>query len=76
MNVYFYEFIPETWSDRWGTDEENSQIFSSRRPRDLGAGLSSGLKNAAKGVGLGAAALIAAPAYGASQVIKDCVKYN
>lgn len=49
-------------------DDGNPNIFSSRRPRDLTAGLASGVKNIFKGVGLGAAALVAAPAYGASTV--------
>ena len=49
---------------------EESQIsfpFSTRRPRDLGAGLSSGLKSAAKGLGLGVTSLVVAPTYGAIQ---------
>ena len=41
--------------------------FSTRRPKDALAGLSSGLKNAGKGVGLGVAGLIAAPIVGAQQ---------
>ena len=40
-------------------------VFSLRRPRDLGAGLSSGAKSLAKGVLAGGVTLIAAPAYGA-----------
>ncbi|XP_053993601.1 uncharacterized protein LOC128884318 [Hylaeus volcanicus] len=41
--------------------------FSTKRPRDLGAGLSSGLKSAAKGIGLGVTSLVVAPTYGAIQ---------
>ena len=42
-------------------------VFSTRRPKDLGAGLSSGLQSAAKSVALGAGALLAAPAIGARE---------
>jgi len=42
-------------------------LFSTRRPRDGWAGLSSGLKSVAKGTGAGIAALIAAPIAGAQQ---------
>ena len=40
-------------------------VFSTRRPKDLGAGLSSGLQSAAKSVALGAGALLTAPIVGA-----------
>ena len=42
-------------------------VFSTRKPKDLGAGLSSGLQSAAKSVALGAGALLAAPAIGARE---------
>jgi len=42
------------------------KIFSSRRPRDAAAGLSSGLKNIGKGIALGAATLVCAPVAGAA----------
>ncbi|OXB71644.1 UNVERIFIED_CONTAM: hypothetical protein H355_006186 [Colinus virginianus] len=42
-------------------------LFSMRRPRDAGAGFSSGLKNVGKGVAAGAASLFVLPAVGASQ---------
>ena len=43
------------------------EVFSTRRPRDLAAGLSSGLRSVTKGVALGAAALVAAPVGGAME---------
>ena len=52
----------ERTSDDGGTFDD---VFSTRRPRDLAAGLSSGLRAVTKGAALGAAALIAAPAAGA-----------
>ena len=42
-------------------------IFSTRRPRNVSAGMSSGLKSVAKGVAMGAAGLIAAPTLGAKE---------
>lgn len=42
-------------------------LFSTRRPKDGWAGLSSGLKSVAKGTGAGLASLIAAPIAGAQQ---------
>ena len=39
-------------------------LFSTRKPRNLGAGLSSGAKSVAKGVALGAIGLVAAPVVG------------
>merc|ERR1719245_1477546 len=47
-------------------DVDLPDIFSSRRPRDAIAGLSSGLKNVGKGIALGAAALVCAPVAGAA----------
>lgn len=47
-------------------DHQLPDIFSSRRPRDAMAGLSSGLKNIGKGIALGAAALVCAPVAGAA----------
>lgn len=40
-------------------------LFSTRRPRDAAAGLSSGLKSTVKGVAAGLASLVAAPVLGA-----------
>jgi len=47
-------------------DSQLPNIFSSRRPRDAVAGLSSGLKNIGKGIALGAATLVCAPVAGAA----------
>lgn len=44
-----------------------SSIFSTRNPRDVGAGLSSGLKSISKGVLGGVASLVALPVLGAQQ---------
>lgn len=44
-----------------------NQLFSTRRPKDAGAGLSSGLKSIAKGTLAGAASLVAQPIAGAHQ---------
>ena len=43
------------------------QLFSTRKPRNLAAGLSSGAKSVAKGVAWGAAGLLVAPAVGARE---------
>eukprot|EP00918_Siedleckia_nematoides_P038962 GHVU01084768.1.p1 GENE.GHVU01084768.1~~GHVU01084768.1.p1 ORF type:complete len:219 (+),score=48.33 GHVU01084768.1:367-1023(+) len=53
-------------------------VFSTKKPRDAGAGLSSGLKSTAKGVGLGVAALFSGPVIGAKEAgakgfCKGCV---
>eukprot|EP00959_Pyramimonas_sp_CCMP1952_P421937 8839160-Pyramimonas_sp.AAC.1 len=48
-------------------DVEFSDFFSVRRPKNVIAGTSSGLKSAAKGVAAGLATLVAAPALGAHQ---------
>ena len=50
-----------------GDDELPDNPFSTRRPKDAAAGLSSGIKNAGKGALLGVASLIAAPIAGAQQ---------
>ncbi|XP_026194472.1 chaperone protein dnaJ 10 [Cyclospora cayetanensis] len=42
-------------------------LFSTRKPKDAGAGLSSGLKSVGKGVAVGAASLFVLPAVGAAQ---------
>lgn len=42
-------------------------LFSTRRPKDGWAGLSSGLKSVAKGTAAGLTALVASPIVGASQ---------
>lgn len=42
-----------------------NSVFSLRRPRDLGAGLSSGAKSIAKGVLAGTVSLVGAPVVGA-----------
>lgn len=44
-----------------------NHLFSTRRPKDAGAGISSGLKSVAKGTLAGAASLIAQPIAGAQQ---------
>jgi len=44
-----------------------SQLFSTRRPKDGWAGLSSGIKSVAKGTAAGVASLIAQPMVGAKQ---------
>eukprot|EP00958_Prasinococcus_capsulatus_P014355 scaffold1505_cov390-Prasinococcus_capsulatus_cf.AAC.13 len=44
-----------------------NMLFSTRRPRDAAAGVSSGLKSIVKGVIAGAATLVAAPVMGAQQ---------
>jgi len=64
------EFDPTAIGHENNTDEDMNvdlpDIFSSRRPRDAFAGLSSGLKNVGKGIALGAAALVCAPVAGAA----------
>jgi hypothetical protein len=60
-----------------GKEEEidMNDLFSTRRPRDIRAGLSSGLKSFAKGVGGGMVGLVAAPVMGAREEgFKGCVK--
>lgn len=42
-------------------------LFSTRKPKDAGAGISSGLKSVGKGVAVGAASLFVLPAVGAAQ---------
>merc|ERR1719183_3137158 len=50
-------------------------VFSMRRPRDVFAGTSSGLKTVARGVGLGLVSLVAQPYLGAKQGgAKGCLK--
>ena len=44
-----------------------NMLFSTRRPKDAAAGVSSGLKSVVKGVLAGAASLVAAPVLGAQQ---------
>ena len=48
-------------------DVEFSDIFSTRRPKDLAAGVSSGLKSITKGIAGGLGGLVAAPVIGARQ---------
>ena len=48
-------------------DEDGMTLFSLRRPRNVTAGASSGLKSIAKGVAMGAVGLVAAPAIGAKE---------
>jgi hypothetical protein len=45
----------------------NMTLFSTRRPRNLSAGVSSGLKSVAKGAAMGAVGLVAAPVLGAKE---------
>jgi len=62
------EFDPSTISISQNDSLDNEplpNIFSSRRPRDAAAGLSSGLKNIGKGIASGAAVLVCAPVAGA-----------
>eukprot|EP01069_Polyplicarium_translucidae_P001730 Polyplicarium_translucidae@DN1787_c0_g1_i2.p1 len=42
-------------------------IFSTRKPKDFGAGLISGLKSVGKGIGMGVGGLVGAPVIGAAQ---------
>ena len=58
---------PATMSDRDDRAPRVDDVFSTRKPKDLGAGLSSGLQSAAKSVALGAGALLSAPVIGARQ---------
>lgn len=46
---------------------DDDSMFSTRRPRNAGAGLSSGLKSIIKGVGMGAVGLVSAPVIGARE---------
>eukprot|EP01083_Nonionella_stella_P209208 758582_1 len=46
-------------------DDQSFELFSTRKPKDFSAGLSSGLKNVGKGIGAGLATAIAAPIAGA-----------
>jgi len=55
------------WSIILQSQEVFESLFSTRKPKDGWAGLSSGLKSVAKGTGAGLAALIAAPLAGAQQ---------
>ena len=59
MEIHDEEFKPSS--------SGMNEIFSLRRPRDLRAGLSSGLKSVGKGAIGGAVGLFAAPLWGASQ---------
>ena len=47
--------------------EMMGSVFSTKRPKDFGAGLSSALKTMGKGVAMGAGLLIAAPIQGARE---------
>ena len=58
---------PATTTDRDDRAPRVDDVFSTRRPKDLGAGLSSGLQSAAKSVALGAGALLSAPVVGARE---------
>lgn len=42
-------------------------LFSTKKPRDAGAGLASGVKSVSKGVAIGAASLVVCPVVGVSQ---------
>ena len=44
-----------------------ASLFSTRRPKNASAGMSSGLKSVAKGVGMGVVGLVAAPVIGAKE---------
>jgi curved DNA-binding protein CbpA len=58
-------FFPLQKKKKKQTQEVFDSLFSTRRPKDGWAGLSSGFKSMAKGAGAGLAALIAAPIQGA-----------
>jgi curved DNA-binding protein CbpA len=58
---------PATTTDRDDRAPRVDDVFSTRRPKDFGAGLSSGLQSAAKSVALGAGALLTAPVVGARE---------
>jgi hypothetical protein len=78
--------IPDSQDDVLASDSSDSSsnkpqdvglesIFSVRRPKDLKAGLASGLKSIGKGVACGVAGLVAAPIIGASQEgVSGCAK--
>lgn len=52
-----------------------SDVFSTRKPKDFKAGVSSGLKSMGKGFFAGAVGLVAAPIAGArSEGVKGCAK--
>jgi len=53
------------------SDESGPDLFSMRKPRDWKAGLSSGTKNALKGVTAGVAAVIAAPILSTTEAVKN-----
>ena len=56
-------------------EPEFNDLFSTRRPKDFRAGLSSGLKSMAKGMLAGTAGLVAAPVMGAREDgVRGCVK--
>jgi len=61
------EFDPSAISQNEYSFDNDSlpNMFSSRRPRDAAAGLSSGLKNIGKGIASGVAILVCAPVAGA-----------
>ncbi|KAK9800240.1 hypothetical protein WJX73_004696 [Symbiochloris irregularis] len=67
MHVSRENGMEASTSSRGADGEEFSlnDVFSLRRPRDVGAGLSSGTKSAAKGVAAGVLGLVAAPIAGA-----------
>ena len=56
-----------TSSENDGGKESFDMLFSTRKPKDAKAGLSSGLKSVGKGFAAGAVSLIAAPAAGAKE---------
>ncbi|KAF8819917.1 DnaJ domain-containing protein [Cardiosporidium cionae] len=53
--------------DSNSSNADSMQLFSTRKPRDFAAGLSSGLKSIAKGTLMGAASLVILPVAGARQ---------
>ena len=56
-------------------DLDGAALFSTRRPKDMGAGMASGAKTIVKGVVAGAIGLVAAPVMGAREEgVKGFVK--
>ena len=58
--------IPEPGSSA-PEDADQTTLFSTRKPRNLQAGMASGIKSVAKGVGMGMVGLVAAPVLGAKE---------
>jgi hypothetical protein len=59
--------IPEPGQSDADELDQMGQMFSTRKPRNLQAGVASGVKSVAKGVGMGMVGLVAAPVLGAKE---------